>query len=124
VTGPRAAVLFLVLLAGRAGADVPTGQTPTVAHGREAFTRACAPCHGRGPGTDGATMLPGTAALAAKYQGAVPAALEDRLGLTPEFLRTFIRNGAGAMPMFRATEVSNEDIEAIAAYLTQVSRPD
>jgi len=62
-------------------------------------------------------MLPGTAALAAKYQGKVPPALEDRGDLSAEVLRAFVRHGSGAMPMFRKTEASDQDIEAIAAYL-------
>ena len=64
-------------------------------------------------------FLPGTAALAAKYQGALPGPLEDRGGLTAEVLRRFIRHGTGAMPMFRKTEVSDAQINEIAAYLRQ-----
>jgi mono/diheme cytochrome c family protein len=90
-----------------------------VERGQQIYVDVCAPCHGRGPGTDGAKMLPGTAALDAKYRGTTPAALEDRIGLSAEALRYFIRNGIGAMPMFRKTEVTDNDIEAIAAYLAR-----
>lgn len=83
------------------------------------FANLCAPCHDRGPGTDGAEKLPGTAALAARYQGAVPAALKDRGGLTADALWGFIRNRIRTMLMIRKTEVSDRDIEAITAFLAE-----
>jgi mono/diheme cytochrome c family protein len=32
-------------------------------------------------------------------------------------LKVFVRNGSGAMPMFRKTEISDMDLAAVAAYL-------
>lgn len=85
--------------------------------GREIFERQCAPCHAAGPGDDGAPMLPGTMALAAKYGGQRYGALELRTDLSADVLRYFVRNGIGAMPMFRKVELSDADIDAIAGYL-------
>ena len=85
--------------------------------GREIFERQCAPCHATGPGDDGAPMLPGTMALAAKYGGQRYGALELRTDLSADVLRYFVRNGIGAMPMFRKVELSDADIDAIAGYL-------
>jgi len=85
--------------------------------GRQVFEQQCAPCHGAGPGDDGAAMLPGTMTLAAKYRGQLPGALELRSDLTAETLRYFVRNGSGAMPMFRKAELSDAQIDAIAGYL-------
>lgn len=85
--------------------------------GREIFERQCAPCHAAGPGDDGAPMLPGTMALAAKYGGQRYGALELRTDLNADVLRYFVRNGIGAMPMFRKVELSDADIDAIAGYL-------
>ena len=62
-------------------------------------------------------MLPGTAVLANRYQGVVPALLEERPGLTFEFLNQVVRHGQGAMPMFRKTEITDTELEAVAAYL-------
>ncbi|OFV91316.1 MAG: p-cresol methylhydroxylase [Acidobacteria bacterium RIFCSPLOWO2_12_FULL_65_11] len=45
--------------------------------------------------------------------------LEARTNLTPQSVRFFIRNGASIMPFFRKTEVSDADVDAIAAYLTR-----
>jgi mono/diheme cytochrome c family protein len=63
-------------------------------------------------------MLPGSAALAAKYQGKLSPFLEDRSDLNADALKVFVRRGVGAMPMFRKTEISDSEIEAVAAYLS------
>lgn len=115
----RLMVGLLGVAALNAAAADPDRPVSKIELGQQVFAQVCAPCHGRGPGTDGAKMLPGTAALDAKYQGKVPPALEDRRGLTADVLRYFIRNGIGAMPMFRKTEVTDAAIEAIAAYLAE-----
>lgn len=85
--------------------------------GRAIFANNCAPCHGTGPGDDGSPMLPGTTALAAKYGGTRPAALELREDLTGPVLRLIVRRGVGAMPAFRPSELTETQIEAIAVYL-------
>lgn len=66
--------------------------------------------------------MPGTRALAIKYRGALPAALEDRSDLSYEVLRVFVRNGSWSMPPFRPTELGDEEIRDIAAYLAVSSR--
>ena len=103
---------LFVSLAGPANAD-----TNIIEHGKTVFQHVCAPCHGAGPGLDGSKMLPGTAVLANRYQGAVPALLEERPGLTFEFLNQVVRHGQGAMPMFRKTEITDTELKAVAAYL-------
>lgn len=90
--------------------------------GRAIFTHSCAPCHGTGPGDDGSPMLPGTAALVAKYAGERPGALELRDDLPAPVLKLFVRRGAGAMPAFRPAELTDADIEAIATYLLATAR--
>jgi mono/diheme cytochrome c family protein len=90
---------------------VMAADTPSIQLGHEVFTYWCAPCHGSGPGH------PGTNALAAKYKGALPAQLEKRNDLNPELIRTIVRHGISVMPIFRKTEVSDADLQAIALYL-------
>jgi hypothetical protein len=46
-------------------------------------------------------------------------ALEDRTDLTPPFIAQAVRNGAFIMPFFRKTEISDAELEALAAYLSQ-----
>ncbi|HET8697277.1 MAG TPA: cytochrome c [Gammaproteobacteria bacterium] len=81
--------------------------------GKAVFTKWCQPCHGDGPGK------PGTAALQALYKGAKPALLEQRTDLAPEVTKTFVRNGVSVMPFFRKTEISDAELDALAAYLAK-----
>jgi mono/diheme cytochrome c family protein len=81
------------------------------ARGQAVFENWCAPCHAPG------ARHPGTQALEALYKGAKPAALEQRTDLTPELTRAFVRTGVSVMPPFRKTEISDSDLDALAAYL-------
>lgn len=120
--------LGLVLIAGAAAAQeapfpiaawsrtkaaVETAGSP-VERGAAVFNNWCSACHSRGP-----QNAPGTTSLQAKYQGSVPAALEDRRDLTPDLVKFFVRNGVAMMAPLRKTEVSDADLEALAAYLTR-----
>jgi mono/diheme cytochrome c family protein len=80
------------------------------------FQNSCAICHGPGP------EKPGSLALAAKYHGSLPALLAERTDLTPEFIKYTVRHGVTVMPPFRKTELSDADLDAIAAYLTRKKR--
>ncbi len=120
---PRS-LLYVVLfaaagIASDASADSDTGM---IEKGKTVFQRECAPCHGAGPGLDGSNMLPGTAAIAVKYQGAVPPLLEERDNLTAEYLEYIVRYGQGSMPPFRKTEVSDPEMNAVSAYLMRNNR--
>jgi (+)-pinoresinol hydroxylase len=63
--------------------------------------------------------LPGTIALEAKYKGAKPALLSERTDLIPAVTKTFVRKGVSIMPFFRKTEISDVDLEALAAYIAR-----
>jgi mono/diheme cytochrome c family protein len=78
------------------------------------FNNWCSACHSRGP-----QNAPGTTSLQMKYQGALPAALEDRRDLTTDLVKFFVRNGVATMPQLRKVEVSDADLDALAVYLTQ-----
>jgi len=114
------------LAAATAATPVPVGSEQTIGWTRQAVTappgsprgyleyqNSCSVCHGPMP------ERPGTRALAAKYQGSLPALLEQRTDLKPEFIRTIVRNGISLMPPFRKTEVTDEQLDAIVAYLTR-----
>jgi mono/diheme cytochrome c family protein len=90
--------------------------------GKTVFQHYCAPCHADGRGDDGAPMLPGTHALHLKYRGEKPGLLEQRTDLPVELIEAIVRNGVASMPPFRKTEVTDEDIAAIAAYLAASAR--
>jgi mono/diheme cytochrome c family protein len=97
----------------RTKAGVEDNGTP-VERGAAVFNNWCSACHSRGP-----QNAPGTTSLQFKYQGKVPAALEDRTDLTVDFVKLFVRNGVATMPQFRKTEVGDADLDALAAYLTR-----
>jgi mono/diheme cytochrome c family protein len=103
------AAAALSLCAIASAAESPAAHT----QGREVFDKWCAPCHAAGPGH------PGTTAIAALYKGAKPAALEDRTDLTPALVKQFVRKGVSVMPFFRKTEISDAELDALAAYLAR-----
>ncbi len=42
--------------------------------------------------------------------------------MSPELIRTFVRNGITIMPFFCKTEVSDTDLDALVAYLARNSK--
>jgi mono/diheme cytochrome c family protein len=88
---------------------VPASADP----GKAEFERACTVCHGEGPDR------PGTSSLQVKYEGKLPALLEQRTDLTAELVRYYVRNGFAMMPRFRKTELGDAQVEAIARYLAR-----
>jgi mono/diheme cytochrome c family protein len=82
--------------------------------GAAVFNNWCSACHSHGP-----LNAPGTSSLQFKYQGALPAALEDRKDLTVQQIKFYVRNGVAMMAPFRKTEVGDADLDALAAYLTR-----
>lgn len=96
--------------------DPPAGAPPAalLQHGNNAFQYYCAPCHGSFE-----KNLPGTRALAVKYKGQKPGLLEDRNDLTAEFVTYTVRNGIKGMPQFRKVELSDANLNSIAAFLSK-----
>lgn len=90
-----------------------TGHAAPADTGRQVFQRWCATCHAPGP------RHPGTEALSVKYGGERPAALEMRQDLTPELVEYFVRHGVSVMPSFRKTEITDAELKALGAYLSQ-----
>ncbi|HUI81364.1 MAG TPA: cytochrome c [Bryobacteraceae bacterium] len=105
----------LLLLLSLFAAVAAAADDATLAKGKQVFEYWCATCHGNGP-------LPGTVALQAKYKGSKPALLEERTDLLPQITKTFVRKGVSIMPFFRKTEISDADLDALAAYLARNRR--
>ena len=57
--------------------------------------------------------------LQVKYAGKLPAVLLDRTDLAPEVVARFVRTGVLSMPPFRKTEITDAELAAVAAYITQ-----
>lgn len=86
-----------------------------IERGHKVYDKWCFACHGTGVGK------PGTDSLKARGQN--PAVLEERTDLTPVAIKQFVRHGVLFMPMFRKTEVSDAELDAICAYLTRNNKP-
>ncbi|HUF72309.1 MAG TPA: cytochrome c [Gammaproteobacteria bacterium] len=80
--------------------------------GAAVFNNWCDACH-----RNAEQNAPGTRSLELKYRGELPAPLEDRTDLTPALIELYVRNGVATMPFYRKTEISDEDLAALSAYL-------
>jgi (+)-pinoresinol hydroxylase len=122
----RRTILLLLLLVAAVSHSALAQTAPSEGNGKAVFDKWCTPCHGAvapGRGMLGGGALPGTAALAVKYKGRVPAVLEERTNLAPAFIKSVVRNGLFGMPISRKTEISDADLEDIVAYLTRNRKP-
>jgi len=106
----------LILLSLLLAAHAMAADDATMAKGKQVFEYWCATCHGPG-------QLPGTMALGVKYKGSKPALLEERTDLLPQVTKAFVRKGVSIMPFFRKTEISDADLDALAAYLARNRKP-
>jgi mono/diheme cytochrome c family protein len=97
----------VVFSAPAVAADAPTGA------GQQVYEKWCEPCHAPG------SQYPGTVALAALYKGSKPAVLVERTDLTPPVVKQFVRKGVSVMPFFRKTEISDAELDALAAWLSR-----
>ena len=81
--------------------------------GAAVFNNWCDACH-----RNAEQNAPGTRSLEFKYRGELPGALEERTDLTAELIEFYVRNGVATMPFYRKTEIGDEDLAALSAYLT------
>lgn len=93
--------------------SLPAGAQQEAGTGRAVYDKWCTPCHGDGLGK------PGTDVLRQRYEGRLPALLEERTDMTAEYLRTFVRGGVGVMPQFRKTEITDSELDAMIDYLVR-----
>jgi cytochrome c5 len=84
--------------------------TPVQAQGKQVYSHWCIYCHA--PGVWGTNRL-------ARRIDKDHAVLENRTDLTSAGIRAVVRAGVGSMPPLRRTEISDADLDAIAAYLTR-----
>ena len=110
-----ACALLAVVLTGcaqlstRSPQGAPAGQ-PARSAGGKIFDKWCSDCHSTAEG-------PGSLALQRKFRGALPAVLEQRTNLPPDYVKLVVRRGVSFMPSFRKTEISDADLALVAAYL-------
>lgn len=113
---PRRLVVAVLVAVGvmvgvASSASPARAQANAETRGKAVFDHWCAPCHAPGPGH------PGTQSLEFRYRGEVPAELEQRENLTPEYVKAIVRQGILMMAPFRKTEITDAELEDLAAYL-------
>ncbi len=81
--------------------------------GKATFDKWCGICHGDG------RYMGGTNGLKSKYKDEKPALLEKRTDLPVAVVKVFVRNGVGIMAPFRKTEITDIELENLAAYLAR-----
>lgn len=102
----KISLTFVLLLSANGAA----AQDELIERGRTVYADWCAICHAPG---EGATLI-----LEERYQGALPAVVDQRTNLTEELIVARVRTWvAPQMPPFRQSEVSDADLEAVIAYL-------
>ena len=102
-------IILLMILAAPLAA-----QDEHLVQGKAVFDKWCAPCHDAGEKDH-----PGTLALSIKYQGQKSPVIAEWTDLTEELTRYYVRNGVSVMPHFRKTEINDEELAALAAYLAR-----
>lgn len=115
MTIARAGLVMTAAIVFAAAATAVPADQEQIKRGHDVYDKWCWPCHGTGLGK------PGTESLARR--GQKPAALEERTDLTPAMIKQFVRHGVLFMPKFRKTEISDAELDAIAAYLTCNNKP-
>lgn len=87
--------------------------SPDPENGEAVYEHWCSHCHD--PGND----MPGTLSLRVKYGEDVPAVLLEREDLTADAIKTFVRQGIQSMPPFRKTEITAEELDDLAEFMTR-----
>jgi mono/diheme cytochrome c family protein len=118
-----AALLFATLTRHAFAVDVAA-----LERGHQVYDKWCSGCHASNPtrhataanrGELAAGVFAGTYALEQRYKGAEPAALEQRTDLARAYVEHVVRTGVSIMPRTRKTEISDDDLANLAAYLTR-----
>jgi len=121
IAGPSLAAAFALLAAVSArsayAAEPAAAAEPATsdpfAQGKAVYAKWCAACH------DPGVRYPGTHALEAKYQGKRPAVILEWTDLPADYVRYIVRHGVSVMPHFRKTEITDAELDALAAYLSR-----
>lgn len=80
--------------------------------GQQVYEHYCIHCHAAGGGHPGTDML-------ASLHGADKAIIKGREDLTEDYVKVIVRNGLLEMAPFRPTEISDAELDALAAYVVQ-----
>ncbi len=105
--GLAMAACVAALGAGPLGAQT----TEPIAKGRQIYANWCVHCHREGGSA--------SRVLEERYRGKVPAVIEERTDLAATRIVRLLRTQTPGMTAFRPTDLTDSDLEAVAAYLTR-----
>ena len=106
-------LVFGCSTAAFSNANAQTSNKEIIAKGEKIFVNQCEFCHGRG------IEQGGTHRLRQRYGGTVTEYVQDRTDMEPEYIRNIVRNWNIGMPAIRPTEITDEELEWLIAYLTR-----
>jgi (+)-pinoresinol hydroxylase len=109
----RKGIAVLGLAVAYAASARSATPAPEHAAGQAVYLKWCAPCHAPG------VTHPGTHALATKYQGIKSGVLLDWKDLPTATVKYWVRHGISIMPHFRKTEISDAELDDLAAFLAR-----
>jgi len=104
------ALVTALALALPFAARASAAETGDAARGHQVFDTRCVFCHGEGLGHPAWQLL-------ALKKGKDKAEIVGRQDLTPAYIKQVVRNGFIEMPPFRASEISNPDLDALTDYI-------
>ncbi len=76
------------------------------------YRKWCVPCHSNDKGAPGTLRL-------GRTRGKDMAVLLERPPLTGEYMKQVVREGLGAMPLFRRSEISSGQLDSLVDYIIQ-----
>jgi len=80
--------------------------------GKAVFEKHCSPCHAPGMNRPGTMQLTLT-------RGEANGVLEQRDNLVAAYVKTIVRNGLNAMPPFKPSALTRDELDALAEYLSE-----
>lgn len=106
----RLLLSFLSLAFLGVAQGVSASDSKLIKEGKVQFEKECAMCH---EGFNTAVIMLG------KRLGKENALLSQRKGLSADYVKYIVRNGILGMPAITRVEVTEEQLESIAAYLSR-----
>ena len=74
------------------------------------YKKWCIPCHSSDKGAPGTLRL-------SRTRGKDLAVLLERPPLAADYIKSVVREGLGAMPLFRRSEISTEQLDSMTDYI-------
>lgn len=108
---PMKGLAMAACVATLGGGTLAAQTAETVDTGRRIYANWCVHCHREGGSA--------TRVLEQRYQGKVPAVVEERTDLAAARIVRLLRTQTPGMTAFRPTDLTDSDLEAVAAYLTR-----